>query len=390
MMMDAPMMNPGPMCDMCLELPASYRCWEPGCNGDLLCIWCDANQHRTGPFQKHEREPLAALCENCGVKEAEVPGLHTLLRTVTHTPIVCCVCVRTLLCMCMRMSEWACVCVCESIAWKQSTHQGTQQRRSKPNAPCVTHVCRTQPPARGDSQEGLRRVATPSIFSQQLICPGCDNRRTCRACDDRIHGTHEPLAIITAPCQFCGLRDATCECLECPSYLCEVCPSPWAETLERHDQHECTSDTLDLQVKFWMTGEVMHRDCSCVQCTKFLSMYAAQTSARDPHLSSREGMFHDLQGRNCRGTGTGKFPFRARGHSWKHMQREMTVLYSNSTSLAPDPRSAVALLTCLHSREMPRAILLCLKVHEVLLAAHVVDPTENTRTTTDCGPTACP
>jgi len=119
--------RPGPMCDICLELPASYRCWEPPCNGDVFCIWCDANEHRSGPMQKHEREPLAALCDHCGVKEAE------------------------------------------------------------------------------------------------LICPGCDNRRTCRDCDERIHGVHQPLAIIAAPCQFCGLREATVECLDCPAYLCEAC-----------------------------------------------------------------------------------------------------------------------------------------------------------------------
>ena len=74
------------------------------------------------------------------------------------------------------------------------------------------------------------------MLCQQLICPGCDNRRTCRDCDERIHGVHQPLAIIAAPCQFCGLREATVECLDCPAYLCEVCPSSCGENPGPHEE----------------------------------------------------------------------------------------------------------------------------------------------------------
>eukprot|EP00669_Euglena_mutabilis_P014156 TRINITY_DN91_c0_g1_i1.p1 TRINITY_DN91_c0_g1~~TRINITY_DN91_c0_g1_i1.p1 ORF type:complete len:269 (-),score=35.54 TRINITY_DN91_c0_g1_i1:138-878(-) len=61
---------------MCLEMPPSYRCHFPPCGGDRLCVWCDANQHRSGPLQLHEREPLCDLCDACRNAEAEVtcPG----------------------------------------------------------------------------------------------------------------------------------------------------------------------------------------------------------------------------------------------------------------------------------------------------------------------------
>ena len=64
----------GPLCDMCLEQPAQFRCMHPPCNGDLLCVWCDANQHRFGPRKGHTRTALAAPCECCGAREAQVIG----------------------------------------------------------------------------------------------------------------------------------------------------------------------------------------------------------------------------------------------------------------------------------------------------------------------------
>eukprot|EP00667_Euglena_gracilis_P002644 EG_transcript_2649 len=70
----------GPLCDMCLEQPAQYRCTEAPCSGDLYCVWCDANQHRRADKRKHKRQPLAAPCECCGAREAQFmcPGCDNL------------------------------------------------------------------------------------------------------------------------------------------------------------------------------------------------------------------------------------------------------------------------------------------------------------------------
>uniref|UniRef100_A0A7S1NVY3 B box-type domain-containing protein n=1 Tax=Eutreptiella gymnastica TaxID=73025 RepID=A0A7S1NVY3_9EUGL len=116
----------GPICDVCGENTANYRCDFPGCDGELMCEWCDGGVHRAAAFLHHERKPLGH-CESCLFREAEI------------------------------------------------------------------------------------------------ICPGCDNKKMCRYCDDAIHKCHKPKGVLGSGCEFCGLRGATIQCLDCPNRLCAPC-----------------------------------------------------------------------------------------------------------------------------------------------------------------------
>uniref|UniRef100_A0A7S4GPK1 Kinesin-like protein n=1 Tax=Eutreptiella gymnastica TaxID=73025 RepID=A0A7S4GPK1_9EUGL len=152
----------GPLCDMCLEQPAQFRCMHPPCNGDLLCVWCDANQHRFGPRKGHTRTALAAPCECCGAREAQ---------------IVCPGCDYARLCR-----------ICDRE--KHSRHL-----RSK----IVTVPCQFC---------GLRDAAVECPECQELLCEACDelkHRAPARAWHQRFHyiipapDAHQPLPIEAAP-----------------------------------------------------------------------------------------------------------------------------------------------------------------------------------------------
>jgi hypothetical protein len=117
----------GPLCDMCQEQPAQYRCMQPPCSGDVYCVWCDANQHRRRDKRVHKRTPISSPCECCGAREAH------------------------------------------------------------------------------------------------FMCPGCDDMRLCKTCDDHKHGHHMRTNIIEVPCDFCGLREAEVACYDCPAKACAAC-----------------------------------------------------------------------------------------------------------------------------------------------------------------------